>query len=179
MACACNYVLAKSLELRWRFSITRVNTWLFTVSSVIVWHGTQPVQNWQLSVSLRCDKFVVCVCVCVADAGELPSAASSANTLPKLQWVPPQEVPLWDISNCVLEDGQILISPEEEVSTLACITVMKAHKSHSPNITRNKSTEPHYVCVCVSQPMVWTRNRVSSCLSNLSMQNLVDIDTGW
>ncbi|XP_026215664.1 RAS protein activator like-3 isoform X2 [Anabas testudineus] len=60
--------------------------------------------------------------------------------LPRLQWAPPQEVPLWDISNCILEDGQILISPEEE-------------------------------------PTLWTRNRVSSCLSNLSMQNLVDIDT--
>ncbi|XP_074487129.1 ras/Rap GTPase-activating protein SynGAP isoform X2 [Sebastes fasciatus] len=60
--------------------------------------------------------------------------------LPRLQWAPPQEVPLWDISNCMLEDGQILISPDEE-------------------------------------PTLWTRNRVSSCLSNLSMQNLVDLDT--
>ncbi|XP_029297624.1 RAS protein activator like-3 isoform X1 [Cottoperca gobio] len=60
--------------------------------------------------------------------------------LPRLQWAPPQEVPLWDISNCMLEEGQILISPEEE-------------------------------------PMMWTRNRVSSCLSSLSMRNLVDIDT--
>ncbi|KAM4611321.1 RAS protein activator like-3 isoform 2-T2 [Polymixia lowei] len=58
--------------------------------------------------------------------------------LPRLQWVPPQEVPLWDINNCILEDGQILISPEEE-------------------------------------PVMWTRNRVSSCLSNLSMQNLAEI----
>ncbi|XP_067440366.1 RAS protein activator like-3 isoform X1 [Thunnus thynnus] len=64
----------------------------------------------------------------------------SEAELPRLQWAPPQEVPLWDISNCVLEDGQIFISPEEE-------------------------------------PTMWTRNRVSSCLSNLSMQNLVDIDT--
>ncbi|XP_054461249.1 RAS protein activator like-3 [Anoplopoma fimbria] len=60
--------------------------------------------------------------------------------LPRLQWAPPQEVPLWDISNCMLEDGQILISPEEE-------------------------------------PTMWTRNRVSSYLSNISMQNLVDIDS--
>ncbi|KAM6941781.1 RAS protein activator like-3 [Lycodopsis pacificus] len=60
--------------------------------------------------------------------------------LPRLQWAPPQELPLWDISNCMLEDGQILISPDEE-------------------------------------PTMWTRNRVSSCLSNLSMQNLFDIDT--
>ncbi|XP_054636092.1 ras/Rap GTPase-activating protein SynGAP isoform X2 [Dunckerocampus dactyliophorus] len=58
----------------------------------------------------------------------------------KQQWVPPQEVPLWNISNCVLEDGQILISPEEE-------------------------------------PTMWTRTRVSSCLSSLSMQNLVDMET--
>lgn len=60
--------------------------------------------------------------------------------LPRLQCPPPQEVPLWDITNCSLEDGQILISPEEE-------------------------------------PVMWTRNRVSSCLSNTSMQNLVEINT--
>eukprot|EP00064_Thunnus_orientalis_P013285 superscaffoldBa00002138_g13322 len=41
----------------------------------------------------------------------------SEAELPRLQWAPPQEVPLWDISNCVLEDGQIFISPEEEVPT--------------------------------------------------------------
>ncbi|KAM3623469.1 uncharacterized protein V6R79_011632 [Siganus canaliculatus] len=84
----------------------------------------------------------------------LQSRSSTPNLLPGLDeeappvptscslptWVAPQEVPLWDISTCILEDGQILISPEEE-------------------------------------PMMWTRNRVSSCLSNLSMQNLVDIDT--
>ncbi|XP_041789150.1 RAS protein activator like-3 isoform X2 [Chelmon rostratus] len=73
------------------------------------------------------------------DVGELASGVPTSCTLPRLQWAPPQEVPLWDISNCILEDGQILISPEEE-------------------------------------PTMWTRNRVSSCLSNLSMQNLVDID---
>ncbi|XP_076585631.1 RAS protein activator like-3 isoform X1 [Chaetodon auriga] len=74
-----------------------------------------------------------------ADVDELASPVPTSCTLPRLQWAPPQEVPLWDISNCILEDGQILISPEEE-------------------------------------PTMWTRNRVSSCLSNLSMQNLVDID---
>ncbi|KAG7457261.1 RAS protein activator like-3-like isoform X1 [Solea senegalensis] len=61
------------------------------------------------------------------------------SELPRLHWPQPQEVPLWDISKCVLEEGQILISPEEE-------------------------------------PTMWTRNRFSSCLSNISMQNLVDID---
>ncbi|KAJ0041703.1 hypothetical protein NL108_008152, partial [Boleophthalmus pectinirostris] len=64
---------------------------------------------------------------------------SGAVLEPGLSWMPHQEVPLWDISNCVLEHGQILIAQEEE-------------------------------------PTMWTRNRVSSCLSNLSMQNLVDID---
>lgn len=49
----------------------------------------------------------------MTDAGEPTPAA--ASELPRLQWAPPQEVPLWDISNCMLEDGQILISPEEEV----------------------------------------------------------------
>ncbi|XP_069024207.1 RAS protein activator like-3 [Embiotoca jacksoni] len=34
--------------------------------------------------------------------------------LPRLQWAPPQEVPLWDIISCVLKDGHILITPEEE-----------------------------------------------------------------
>lgn len=58
---------------------------------------------------------------------------------PRPHWVPAPEVPLWDISNCVLQHGQILIAQEEE-------------------------------------PTMWTRNRVSSYLSNLSMQNLVDID---
>ncbi|XP_071392099.1 ras/Rap GTPase-activating protein SynGAP isoform X1 [Centroberyx affinis] len=72
--------------------------------------------------------------------GEVEAASAALTELPRLQWAPPQEVPLWDISNCVLEEGHILISPEEE-------------------------------------PVMWTRNRVSSCLSNLSMQNLVDIDT--
>ncbi|XP_051242240.1 RAS protein activator like-3 isoform X1 [Dicentrarchus labrax] len=76
----------------------------------------------------------------LSDVGEPALAVPTSCSLPRLQWAPPQEVPLWDISNCCLEDGQILISPEEE-------------------------------------PIIWTRNRVSSCLSNLSMQNLVDIDT--
>ncbi|XP_029998859.1 ras/Rap GTPase-activating protein SynGAP-like [Sphaeramia orbicularis] len=75
---------------------------------------------------------------------DVADVAEPAPTVPseplRLPWVPPQEVPLWDISNCILEDGQILISPEEE-------------------------------------PTMWTRNRVSSCLSNFSMQNLVDIES--
>lgn len=73
------------------------------------------------------------------DASEPAPPVITGCALPRLQWAPPQEVPLWDISNCMLEDGQILISPEEE-------------------------------------PMMWTRNRVSSCLSNLSIQNLADIE---
>lgn len=56
--------------------------------------------------------------VCVGDTAEVTSAGYTASALPKLHWTQPQEVPLWDISNCILEDGQILISPEEEVSTL-------------------------------------------------------------
>ncbi|XP_006799741.2 RAS protein activator like-3 [Neolamprologus brichardi] len=76
----------------------------------------------------------------LAGLNEVVPTPAGPCELSRLQWVPPQEVPLWDISNCCLEDGQILISPEEE-------------------------------------PTMWTRNRVSSCLSNLSMQNLVDIDT--
>lgn len=33
----------------------------------------------------------------------------------RLSWAPPQDVPVWDISNCFLQDGQILIPREEEV----------------------------------------------------------------
>ncbi|XP_034542706.1 RAS protein activator like-3 isoform X2 [Notolabrus celidotus] len=73
------------------------------------------------------------------DVGESAPVVPTGCALPRLKWAPPQEVPLWDITNCNLEDGQIIISPEEE-------------------------------------PTFWTRNRMSSCLSNLSMQNLVDID---
>lgn len=62
------------------------------------------------------------VCLCVGDTAEATSAGPTTSTLPKLHWAQPQEVPLWDISNCVLEDGQILISPEEEVSTHSKIT---------------------------------------------------------
>nr|XP_033479654.1 disabled homolog 2-interacting protein [Epinephelus lanceolatus] len=47
---------------------------------------------------------------------DVEEVESAPTELPRLQWAPPQEVPLWDISNCMLEDGQILISPEEEVA---------------------------------------------------------------
>ena len=57
----------------------------------------------------------VCAHACVAEGVETPAPAHASLTLPRFQWAPPQEVPLWDISNCMLEDGQILISPEEEV----------------------------------------------------------------
>ncbi|XP_041694878.1 RAS protein activator like-3 isoform X1 [Coregonus clupeaformis] len=72
------------------------------------------------------------------DAGGSGPAAASLE-LTRLSWAPPQDVPIWDINNCVLEDGQILITQEEE-------------------------------------PVMWTRNRVSSCLSNLSIQNLADVN---
>ncbi|KAL4647956.1 ras GTPase-activating protein nGAP-like isoform X1 [Arapaima gigas] len=54
----------------------------------------------------------------------------------RLSWAPPQDVPVWDINNCQLQDGQILISQDE--------------------------------------PLMGCRKRVSSCLSNLSLQNLTD-----
>ncbi|XP_051939182.1 RAS protein activator like-3 isoform X2 [Hippocampus zosterae] len=70
----------------------------------------------------------------------LPGEHEAVSTeLQKHQWTQSPEVTLWNISNCVLQDGQILICTEEE-------------------------------------PTTWTRNRVNSCLSNISMQNLVDID---
>ncbi|XP_074549521.1 ras/Rap GTPase-activating protein SynGAP isoform X2 [Halichoeres trimaculatus] len=73
------------------------------------------------------------------DVDESAAGIPTSCALPRLPWTPAQAVPLWEITNCILEDGQIIISSEEE-------------------------------------PTFWTRNRVSSCLSNLSMQNLVDID---
>ncbi|KAL2087068.1 hypothetical protein ACEWY4_018127 [Coilia grayii] len=59
--------------------------------------------------------------------------------LARLSWVPPQDVPVWDINNCVLQDGQILIREDE--------------------------------------PILRTRNRASSCLSSLSLQNLAESHT--
>ncbi|XDV36348.1 hypothetical protein PO909_006144 [Leuciscus waleckii] len=53
----------------------------------------------------------------------------------RLSWAPPQDVPVWDISNCFLQDGQILIPREEE-------------------------------------PLMRVRNRASSCLSSVSLQNI-------
>ncbi|KAM9792742.1 RAS protein activator like-3 [Neosynchiropus ocellatus] len=47
------------------------------------------------------------------DHGEGQSA-SVLSELPRLDWAPAQEVPLWNISTCVLDEGQILISPDEE-----------------------------------------------------------------
>ncbi|XP_076871466.1 ras/Rap GTPase-activating protein SynGAP isoform X2 [Brachyhypopomus gauderio] len=54
---------------------------------------------------------------------------------PQLCWAPPQDIPVWDVNNCILQDGQILIPREEE-------------------------------------PVMRMRNRASSCLSSLSLQNL-------
>ncbi|XP_036398822.1 RAS protein activator like-3 isoform X1 [Megalops cyprinoides] len=61
--------------------------------------------------------------------------AGAALEPERYSWVPPQDVPVWDISSCVLQDGQILISREDE-------------------------------------PMMRPRNRASSSMSNLSLQNL-------
>lgn len=58
--------------------------------------------------------------VYAADVGEAEVTAAAPSELPRMHWAPPQEVPLWDINNCMLEDGQILISPEEEVPTYTC-----------------------------------------------------------
>lgn len=98
----------------------RDNTWVFillNVLSVIVRCG-QNSALCQFSVSCVVgSSMCVCLCMsaCVADVNEIPPAMPTSSTLQKLPWVPPQEVPLWDITNCVLEDGQILICPEEEV----------------------------------------------------------------
>lgn len=56
-------------------------------------------------------------CWCVADVPEPAAAVPTACGVSRLQWSPRQEVPLWDIGSCVLEDGQILIPAEEEVPT--------------------------------------------------------------
>ncbi|XP_072539350.1 RAS protein activator like-3 [Salminus brasiliensis] len=67
----------------------------------------------------------------VGGAEAMPAALEPT----RLSWSPPQDVPVWDINSCVLQDGQIIIPREEE-------------------------------------PMMRARNRASSCLSSLSLQNL-------
>ncbi|KAJ8415991.1 hypothetical protein AAFF_G00380130 [Aldrovandia affinis] len=67
------------------------------------------------------------------DGSEVPAGAALEPA--RLSWIPPQDVPVWDISSCILQDGQILISREDE-------------------------------------PIMRTRNRASSCISSVSMQNL-------
>ncbi|XP_076150873.1 RAS protein activator like-3 isoform X2 [Alosa pseudoharengus] len=62
-----------------------------------------------------------------------------AEDLARLSWVPPQDVPVWDINSCELRDGQIVIREDE--------------------------------------PMLRTRNRVSSYVSSLSLQNLAESST--
>lgn len=61
-----------------------------------------------------------CVCTFPFVGDVVETTTACATELPRQNWVPPQEVPLWDISNCILEDGQILISPEEEVPIRTC-----------------------------------------------------------
>ncbi|KAJ8363440.1 hypothetical protein SKAU_G00122710 [Synaphobranchus kaupii] len=69
------------------------------------------------------------------DEGERSEAPPVAQDPARLSWAPPQDIPIWDISRCDLQDRQILIPREDE-------------------------------------PIMWTRNRASSCLSSASMQNL-------
>ncbi|KAG9345905.1 hypothetical protein JZ751_007719 [Albula glossodonta] len=45
------------------------------------------------------------------EVGEVPTATPDPV---RLSWVPPQDIPVWDISKCDLLDGQILISREDE-----------------------------------------------------------------
>ncbi|KPP71097.1 RAS protein activator like-3-like [Scleropages formosus] len=54
----------------------------------------------------------------------IPAPATLAEPV-RLSWSPPQDVPVWDINNCQLQDGQIFISREDEVR---------------PMMTRNIST---------------------------------------
>ncbi|XP_061574778.1 RAS protein activator like-3 [Cololabis saira] len=48
------------------------------------------------------------------EVDEAGVTSAHPNELPRLHWAPAQEVPLWDISSCILEDGQILISQEDD-----------------------------------------------------------------
>ncbi|XP_062853191.1 RAS protein activator like-3 [Trichomycterus rosablanca] len=70
---------------------------------------------------------------------DVPCAESLVSDALQFSWVP-QDVPVWDISNCALQDGQIIISRDEE-------------------------------------PLLRMRNRASSCLSSLSLQNLSESHT--
>lgn len=67
--------------------------------------------------------------------GETEPTPAAPLELPRLQWAPPQEVPLWDINCCILEDGQILIPPEEEVHTIQSRVVLLLERD--------------LICVCV------------------------------
>lgn len=72
---------------------------------------------WPYIIDQYQNVFVCAMFTWIAGLNEVVPTPAGASELSRLQWVPPQEVPLWDISNCCLEDGQILISPEEEVPT--------------------------------------------------------------
>ncbi|KAJ8264043.1 hypothetical protein GJAV_G00144420 [Gymnothorax javanicus] len=74
------------------------------------------------------------------DEAERREAPTSSQDPARLSWAPPRDIPIWDISRCDLQDGQILIPREDE-------------------------------------PIMWARNRASSCLSSVSLQNLTESHT--
>ncbi|XP_030638580.1 LOW QUALITY PROTEIN: RAS protein activator like-3 [Chanos chanos] len=47
------------------------------------------------------------------DPGKLEVESEATGTV-RLSWAPPQDVPVWDINSCILQDGQIIIPREEE-----------------------------------------------------------------
>ncbi|KAK5927142.1 hypothetical protein CgunFtcFv8_022660 [Champsocephalus gunnari] len=57
------------------------------------------------------------------------------------QWAPHQEVPLWDISSCILEDGQIIISPEEEPTMWTRNRISSFLSAHSMQNLADMETE--------------------------------------
>ncbi|XP_066521020.1 RAS protein activator like-3 isoform X2 [Hoplias malabaricus] len=70
---------------------------------------------------------------------EMPAPADTIPGSQNLSWSPPQDVPVWDINYCHLQDGQIMLPRDE--------------------------------------PQMRARNRASSCLSSLSLQNLSESHT--
>lgn len=125
-ACVCNYAVSQSVIID--ISVKESTFYYFVEGS----HRISPSYLLNLCVCAFLCAYTIFTRVAEVDEVELTSAAP--NELPRLQWAPPQEVPLWDITNCTLEDGQILISQEDDVT------------KHSHQLSLNNVTLPLWCC---------------------------------
>ncbi|KAI4888227.1 hypothetical protein NFI96_027247 [Prochilodus magdalenae] len=80
-----------------------------------------------------------------ASCAEVPPAASEPT---RLSWSPPQDVPVWDINYCVLQDGQIIIPREEEPlmrmrnRASSCLSSLSLHNLSESHTNLDPSVEP-------------------------------------